>query len=107
MASKLAEFIEKNKIDRRRIQVASRQIERLRREDRQIKLEKRVGKTKEGGEKAELAKPRSGRTVTGRLLDLACSGAPISGAAKTRILRAVNRILEQKKQKPAELKALF
>jgi hypothetical protein len=106
MANKFAEFIDKNKIDPRRIQLASRQLERLRFEDRSLKLARRNNKV-EGAEKKEIAKPRSGRVVTGRLLELATSGAAVSGAAKTRLLRAVNRVLEQKKQKPAELKALF
>jgi hypothetical protein len=34
-------------------------------------------------------------------------GKAISGAAKTRLLRAVNRVLEQKQQDPVDLRALF
>ncbi len=37
----------------------------------------------------------------------ALAGAPVSGPTKTRILRAVNHLLEQKKQDKVDLKALF
>ena len=112
MASKFAEFLEKSKIDPRRILVASRQIERLRREDRAIKLAKKKGgdESSAGGdeEKKEAPpKPRSGRPVTDRLLAAAQEGAKVPGPAKQRLLRAVNRVLEQKKQKPTDLRALF
>jgi hypothetical protein len=106
MASKFEQFLTDKKIDPRRVMIASRLIERLRPEDRSLKLKKRLGKKAEGGEKAT-GKPRSGRPVTPRLLAQATGGKKVSGAQKTRLLRAVNRILEQKKQPAAELKALF
>ena len=53
-------------------------------------------------------KPRSGRPVTPRLVAAASTtGKLVSGPAKTRLLRAVNRILEQKKQPAVELRTLF
>lgn len=112
MASKFAKFIEDKKIDPRRIIVASRQIERLRREDRRLKLQKRRGKGDEGAAKAEgegeaPAKPRSGRVVTPQLLRKATEGQPVPGPAKQRLVRAVNRLLEQKKQDPVDLRTLF
>lgn len=112
MASKFSEFIEKNKIDLRRVHAASRQIERLRFEDRVLKMAQRgkraEGKPAKGAEAAPAApKPRSGRVVTGRLLTQVANGKPVSGAAKTRVLRAVNRVLEQKKKSPVALKELF
>jgi hypothetical protein len=113
MASKFSEFIEKNKIDPRRIVATSNRIERLRPEDRAQKLAKRQAKAgggaaaAEGGEDKKAEKRRSGRPVTPRLVEAATKGKPVSGPAKTRIVRAVNRILEQKKQKAVELRALF
>jgi len=44
MSSKFAEFLEKNKIDARRVMAASRKLEQLRPEDRSIKLAKRLPK---------------------------------------------------------------
>jgi hypothetical protein len=41
------------------------------------------------------------------LIDKAAAGKDLSGASKTRILRAVNVVLEQKKQGTAQLKELF
>ena len=109
MASKFAEFLEGKKIDPRRVASASRALERLRPEDRAVKLKKRSSKPAEGGsEKAEAGpKPRSGRPVTAQLLHTALEGKPLTGPGKTRLLRAVNRLLEQKKHDPVDIRALF
>lgn len=111
MATKFAQFLQDNKIDPRRILAVSGRIERLRPQDRKLKFAKRKGKG-EGAAKAEgetkaAEKPRSGRPVTPRLIQSASNGKPVAGPAKTRLLRAVNHILEQKKKKPVDLKAVF
>jgi hypothetical protein len=104
-STKFSEFLASKKIDPRRVIAASKELEKLRPEDRQIKMAKR----KKGEEKStETRKPRSGRPVTQRAIDAALSGnAPVSGPTKTRILKAVNHLLEQKKQEKVELKTLF
>jgi hypothetical protein len=114
MASKFAQFLKDNKIDSRRLLVASRGIEKLRPEDRKIKLSKRQAKAStgnqaaaEGEEKKAPAKPRSGRPVTSRVLDAATGGKPIPGPAKNRLLRAVNHVLTQKKKPAVDLRAIF
>ena len=111
MATKFAQFIKDNKIDPRRILVVSKRLERLLPEDRAIKFAKRKGKGEGApaaeGDKAAPAKPRSGRPVTPRVLEAASNGKPVPGPAKTRLLRAVNRILEQRKKPPIDLKAVF
>ena len=108
MASKFSEFLSENKIDARRLLLASRQIERLKPEDRRLKLQRRKTKKPEGSEGAAATeKPRSGRPVTPRLLDDVSKGKPVSGPAKTRLLRAVNRVLEQKQKDPVDLRRLF
>jgi len=107
MSSKFAEFLEKNKIDARRLIAASRKVEQLRPEDRAVKLAKRQAKA--GGEKKEGApqKPRSGRPVTPRAITAAQAGKTLTGPAKTRLVRAVNYLLSQKKAEPVELRKLF
>lgn len=110
-SSKFKDFLSEKKIDPRRIITASTKIERLTREDRSIRLVKRQAK-KEGAsaeKKAEAAakKPHSGRPVTPRALDAALAGKAISGPQKTRILRALNAVLEQKKLEKVELTQLF
>lgn len=96
------------KIDPRRLLVASHKLERLTTEDRTIKLAKRRAKGGEGDKaEKETRKPHSGRPVTQRSLNAALAGQPLSGPVKTRILRALNHILEQKKQDKVELKAAF
>src|ERR1700744_4142178 len=107
--TKFAQFIASKKLDTRRILAASHRIERLRPEDRQIKLTKRLGRGAEGeaAKNKETRKPRSGRPVTDRALAAALSGGPVSGPTKTRLLAAVNHLLEQKKQEKVDLKSLF
>ena len=110
--SKFAQLLASKKIDPRRIVAVSHKLETLQPEDRAIRLGKRRAKGAEGGEggdKKETRKPRSGRPVTQRAIDAAMAGrvSDISGPIKTRILRALNHILEQKKQDKVDLKALF
>jgi hypothetical protein len=109
--TKFAQFIATRKLDRRRILAVSHRIEQLQPEDRTIKLNKRRAKKagSEGGDSApkETRKPRSGRPVTGRALDAAVEGGALSGATKTRILRAINHLLELKKQDKVDLRTLF
>jgi hypothetical protein len=109
--SKLAEFLKAKKLDARRVLIASHELESLQPEDRGIKRAKRVARTgaAEGGEEKpkETRKPRSGRPVTTRALKAALVGGTLSGPSKTRILRAVNHLLEQKKGEKVDLRALF
>ncbi|HWP07777.1 MAG TPA: hypothetical protein VNN72_18625 [Polyangiaceae bacterium] len=113
MASKFAQFLKDNKIDPRRLMVVSKRIERLQPADRKVKFEKSRAKKGDApaaaadGEKKAPAKPRSGRPVTPRLVTAATEGKPVAGAAKTRLLRAVNRILEQKKKAAVDLRTVF
>jgi len=113
MSTKFADFIQEKKLDSRRILAASAKLEGLRPEDRAIRLAKRQNKAKVAAGKSDdkpaaaSQKPRSGRPVTQRALDMAVAGKSLTGPQKTRILRAVNAILEQKKQGAIELGALF
>ncbi|HSQ63209.1 MAG TPA: hypothetical protein VLM85_08330 [Polyangiaceae bacterium] len=106
--TKLASFLASKKIDPRRLLAASHRIETLTGEDRKIKLNRRRAKG-EGAEAApkEERKPRSGRGVTERALAAALKGGTLSGPTKTRILRAVNHLLEQKKAEKVDLRTLF
>ncbi len=111
MATKFAQFLQDNKIDPRRIVAVSKRIERLRPEDRKLKTAKKASKGEGAAKAAEgeakPQKPRSGRPVTPRLISAATNGKAVAGPAKTRLLRAVNRILEQKKKTAVELKTVF
>jgi hypothetical protein len=79
--SKFAGFLKENKIDPVRVVYASEQIEKFTPADRSIKLAKR----------------QSGRPVTSQLVTRALKGETLTGAQKSRILRALTRIAEQKK----------
>jgi hypothetical protein len=108
-SSKFKDFLTEKKIDARRILSASAKLERLTVEDRKIRLAKRQAKGAADDKKPEAAskKPRSGRPITDRAMASALSGRPLSGPQKTRLLRALNHVLEQKKLGAVELSALF
>jgi hypothetical protein len=111
MASKIEDFLKEKKIDPRRILAASAELERLRLEDRKIRLVKRAARKSEDAAKKKeglaVKKPRSGRPVTIEAIHAAYAGKNIAGPQKTRILRALNHILEQKKLEKVELAAIF
>ncbi len=105
--SKFQSFLNEKKLNPQRLLAVSHKLETLRKEDRNLKLDRARNKKAEGGEKKEVAKPRSGRPITDRAMSSALKGGEISGPTKQRILRAVNYLLEQKKQEKVDLKALF
>src|SRR4051794_7899967 len=95
--TKLQAFLNTNKLNAKRVLAVSHSLETLRKEDRDLRRQRRRNKKAEGGDKKEVAKPRSGRAVTPRAMELALNGGgTISGPTKQRILRAVNFLLEQK-----------
>lgn len=110
--AKLDEYLKKNKIDARRVLVASKGLERLQAEDRKIFAAKRTAKkgdeaAKEAVKELAEKKPRSGHPVTGPSLAKALAGKDVSGATKTRIVRAVNAVLAQKKKPETSFAELF
>ena len=110
MSSKFADFLSQNKLDPRRVILASKHIEALRPEDRRLRLQAKQKKGADAPKEEEGEAPkksRSGRPVTRVLMARATAGKPVPGKAKQRLLRAVNRLLEQKKKDQIELTALF
>jgi hypothetical protein len=109
MATKFQDLITTKKLDARRIIAASQKLEKLHREDRAIRLAQRKARRSEDKKKEGLAtqKPRTGRPVTQPAIDAALAGKELAGPVKTRLLRAVNHLLEQKKQEPMKLADLF
>ncbi len=112
MSTKFAKFLEESKINQLRLQAASRQIERLTKDDRAFLSEVARKKALAGRKDAanvtvEKKKLHTGRPVTQRLISDATFGKPVSGPAKTRLLRAVNHVLEQRKQPAVTIRELF
>ena len=107
--TKFGAFLAAKKLDGRRLLNASSEIEKLRPEDRALRLAHRTAKgdDKKPAAEGEKKKPRSGRPITPRTITAALIGKPLSGPIKTRLLRAVNRLLEQKKQELVKLDVLF
>ena len=108
--TKFGVFLAAKKLDGRRLLIASDDLEKLRPEDRAIRLARRTAKgddKKAAPTEGEKKKPRSGRPITPRTIHAALVGKPLSGPIKTRLLRAVNKLLEHKKQEPIKLDVLF
>jgi hypothetical protein len=110
--AKLEDYLKKNKIDARRVLVASKGLERLQAEDRKIFAAKKKAKSgddaaKEAAKELASKKPRSGHPVTAPSLNKALAGKGVSGSTKTRIVRAVNAVLTAKKKPEASFAELF
>ncbi|MBP9111239.1 MAG: hypothetical protein KBF88_00455 [Polyangiaceae bacterium] len=107
--SKFSKTLQEKKINAKQLLAVSYKIERLTRDDRKLKAAKTKARKSEGGDAAAkpTGKPHSGRPVTPRALEAAINGKTVSGPTKQRILRAVNAILEKKKQAAIDIRALF
>lgn len=110
--SKLSDYLTQHKIDARRVLGSSKSLEALRPEDRAIRLARVVAK--DGDEKAkekvkELAakKRRSGRVLSAPALQRALVGKPVARKTRSRIVRALNAVLAQKKKGEASATDLF
>ncbi len=107
-ATKFATFLKDKKVDPRRLLAASHKLESFKAEDRTIRLAKRQARGVEDKKgPVDTRESRSGRPVTPRALAAALTGKSVSGPAKTRLLRALNAILEQKKIDKVDLRAIF
>jgi hypothetical protein len=106
--SKLQDYLSKQNVDPRRILAASHELEANRPEDRATRLAKKRAKGgEEAAKEAAAKKPRSGKPLSRPTLDRALAGGPVSGSAKTRLLRALNVVLGAKKKGEATLRDLF
>lgn len=107
--SKLSDSLKNHKIDARRVALASKGIERRTSEDLALVAKKaamKAGKV-EKDDAVMKQKPRSGRPVTVPQLERAMRGETIPGPAKTRVVRAVNAILESRKKPVVGFRDLF
>lgn len=107
--TKFAGYLKENKIDPIRVIVASRAVETLTAADRKIRLEKRRarGKEDEASKAVRAQKPRSGKPISEQTLLRAIKGGDVTGPQKTRIVRAMARVAEQKKLTAPEMSNLF
>jgi hypothetical protein len=104
--SKLSDYLQKHKIDARRVVAASKGIERLQPEDRKIRLAREQAKGGDETAKELAAKQRrSGRSVTRPTIERAVAGKPLTRKARGRITRAVNAVLALKSKGKTEAKA--
>ena len=107
--SKLQDYLKNQNIDPRRVLAASHTLEASRPEDRATRLAKKRAKGgDESAKEAAAKKPaHSGKPLSRPTLDRALAGQSVSGSAKSRVLRALNVVLGQKKKGEASLKDLF
>ncbi len=107
MATKFETFLTTKKIDNRRLVAASIELEKLRPEDRAVKLAQRQARKKDVKRVAGSPKPRTGKAISAATINREFAGITISGPTKQRLLRAVNHILEQRKLAVVALGDLF
>lgn len=107
--TKLSDFLTQNKIDPRRVVLASAKLETRTADDKKLAATKKAMKAgkEEKNEETLKQKPRSGRPVTSPAISKAMHGRDVGGPVKTRIVRAVNAILVQKKKSEVALRDLF
>lgn len=107
--SKIGDFLTKNKIHPNRLVTASKGLERRQADDRALAAKKKAMKDgKADKDEAVLkSKPRSGRPVTRATVTKALAGRTVNGPTKTRIVRAMNAVLAQKKKPEIGLRDLF
>lgn len=106
--SKLQDYLTKNKISLRRLTATSGKLERLTSDDRKIKQARKLAKGgNEGAKELAAKKPRSGRKLNPATVQRAMAGVSVSGPAKTRVLRAVNAVLIQRKKAEVKFSDLF
>jgi hypothetical protein len=107
--SKLSDYLQKHKIDARRVVAASKGVERLQPEDRKIRLAREQAKAGDEAAKELAAKKRrSGRALSHPTIARALAGETLTRKSRARVVRAVNAVLASKTKgkteaKPADL----
>jgi hypothetical protein len=101
MSTKFAALVQEKKLNTNRLLAVSSELKK-----RQVKATVAAGGDVDKNAPPP-AKPRTGRPITPRAIAAALAGKPLTGPQKTRLLKAVNALLEKKKQAPVELSALF
>ena len=108
--SKLEEFLTKEKINHAQLKAASKRAEKLRHEDRAVKLAKKKvagGKATDAQKELATKQRRSGKKLASATINKALAGKPLSKHAKKRLTRAVNAVLTQKKKAEVGVGDLF
>jgi hypothetical protein len=106
--SKLSDYLQKNKIDPRRVTAASKELEALRPEDRKIRLARVNAKGgDENAKEVAAQKRRSGRPLSRPAIARALAGSPVTRKTRARIVRAVNAVLAHKSKGEAKAADLF
>lgn len=107
--SKFSDFISEHNLHPRRIAIASTQLEQQTADDlKLIALKKQMKEGKVDKDEVVLKqKPHSGRPVTDAAIRKAMAGQVVSGPVKTRLVKAVNVLLSQKKKEEITIRELF
>jgi len=105
-----SDFIREKGLDAEQILRVSRRLESLTDEDRELMRKRAVKRRTAAGqsyEEANIAKPRSGRPLRPGHLEAAMNDEPVPGPVRTKLVRAINAILEKKGQEPVRAPQLF
>ena len=105
-----SDFLSQAGIDTGRLLRASQRIEGVQDEDRALMRKRAEKRRRSAGQSyadAGIAKPRSGRPLRPGHIEAAMSDQPVPGPVRTKMVRAVNAILQKKGQDPVNAPKLF
>ncbi len=94
-----SDFVSQSGLDANKILRASERLERVRDEDRELmrrRAEKRRRNAGQSYADAGLAKPRSGRPLRPGHVAAVMADRPVPGPVRTKVVRAVNALLQKK-----------
>ena len=105
--SALGTFLESKKIKPAALLAASNRLESRKPEDHALVAARLDAKTNKKEGAAPIAKPKSGRGLSKKLLDAALAGGQITKRARAKTLRAAALLLEKAKDTAPTMKDLF
>jgi hypothetical protein len=103
-----ADFLRDKKIPEAQLIGVSNELERLRPEDRELLLKRQAARTAEKKyDEEKIGKPRRGRGVTTQSIARALADQPLARKVRSKLLVAVNTVLERRKQEKVRTEQLF
>jgi hypothetical protein len=105
-----ADFLASKGIEPKQILAASARLESVRDEDRELIRARRKKRRTQAGksyEELQLAKPRSGRPLREGHVEAALADKPVPGPVRTKLVRAINALVEKKGGEPVRAPQLF
>lgn len=105
-----ADFLNQKGLEPKQILLVSQRLECVRDEDRILMRRREARRRENPGKSYEelgIAKPRSGRPLRPGHIEAALADKPIPGPVRSKVVRAVNFLLQKKGQEPVRAPDIF